>query len=98
MTTPTHEYCEKTFATFMTLDVFRRLALKTCKLPHWVELEGRDRAQAPNTLFISVVFCSPEDRDRFAIAYRFAEKEMSEVAKSAATPRRLPASETYAVA
>jgi hypothetical protein len=101
MTTPT-EYCEQTFSTSMSLENFRRLALKTCKMPHWVELQGRDRSHAPNTLFISVVFCSPEERDRFAIAFRFAEGERAEIAKSAAqakaAPRRVNPADTYAVA
>ena len=84
------EYCEKTFATTILLDTFRKLALRTCKLPHWVELEGRDRSKAPNTLFIIVVFCGPEERDRFMIALRYAEEERAELAKAppvAAKPR-----------
>ncbi|MBL8628585.1 MAG: hypothetical protein JNM81_03080 [Rhodospirillaceae bacterium] len=94
------EYCEKTFATTMLLESFRKLALRTCKMPHWVELEGRDRSHAPNTLFISVVFCNVEERDRFAIAFRFAEEELSELAKKPAEPKSSPrrtAADTYAV-
>jgi hypothetical protein len=81
------EYVEKTFATSMMLETFRKLALRTCKMPHWVELEGRDRSHAPNTLFISVVFCSPEERDRFVIALRYAEDERAALAKAPVEPK-----------
>lgn len=91
------EYCEKTFTTTMLLDSFRKLALRTCKLPHWVSLEGRDRAQTPNTLIIGIVFSSIEDRDRFTIAMRFAEDERAAIAEAAPkpAPRRASAAGQY---
>jgi len=86
------ELCEKTFATTMTSDAFRKLALRTCKLAHWVMIEGRDRIHVPNTAIMSIVFSGPDDRDRFIIAMRFAEEE-----RAIAAPVAKPAAAKAAV-
>jgi hypothetical protein len=71
----TDDLCEKTFKTYMQQDTFQALAKRTCRNEYWISIEGRDRNERPNALFLTVIFSTIEDRDRFVIAVRFAEEE-----------------------
>jgi len=77
------EYCEKTFKTRMSLETFQKLALRTCRSQHWVNIEARDRSEVPSTIIASAIFSTIEDRDRFVIAMRFAEDQRTISGKSA---------------
>ena len=72
-TTPT--YFEKTFKTALLYGHFAKLAARTCQQRHWITVEGCDRSMLPVAMFLSVIFSTIEDRDRFMIALRFAENE-----------------------
>jgi hypothetical protein len=67
------DYVEQTFATTMPYANFHKLVLRTCKSPHWVIIEGRDRSVVPHVTFATVRFSSIEDRDRVIISLRFVE-------------------------
>lgn len=71
----TEDFCEKTFKTTMLQDTFVALVKRTCRQQYWISIEGRDRNERPNALFLTVMFSTIEDRDRFVIAFRFAEEE-----------------------
>ncbi len=68
-------YFEKTFKTALTYGHFSKLAARTCQHRHWITIEGCDRSLLPVSAFLSVIFSTIEDRDRFMIALRFAENE-----------------------
>jgi hypothetical protein len=85
---------EQFFATKVPYVRFQKLVLHTCKSPHWIKIEGRDRSILPAVNFVSVRFSTLEDRDRVIISLRFAESEMAPVPapaarKPAATSARL---------
>jgi|GEM_PF-6837454 len=86
------DFCEKTFKTYMLADTFQALAKRTCRQQYWISIEGRDRNERPNAMFLTVIFSTIEDRDRFVIAVRFAEEERA--AALALAPR--PAGKTAA--
>ncbi|MDX2144182.1 MAG: hypothetical protein SFV19_12570 [Rhodospirillaceae bacterium] len=82
------DFVEQIFATTMPYANFQKLVLRTCKSPHWVIIEGRDRSIVPHVTFVTVRFSSIEDRDRVIISLRFAESEMA----PAPVPPRKPVS------
>lgn len=89
------EYCEKTFKTAMTKDVFDGLVKRTCRGPFAVTLDARDVNERPIAIICTVTFTSIEDRDRLTIAMRLASEER---APAAPKPARRAAAGTYAAA
>lgn len=78
--------CDHTFKITFSRTKFEALVAKACRAPFALESVGHDPAVVPALRLFTVLFSTPEDRDRVRIAMRFLEKEQATLAASVARP------------